>query len=61
STLVAHLQESPNDSDSALVELDFSRHVDLSIEWIREFVSFGRAFMPSQLLYTQVAAIVERA
>ncbi|KAJ2885584.1 hypothetical protein IWW38_005311, partial [Coemansia aciculifera] len=57
----AHLQGLSSGSDSALVELDFSRHVDLSIEWIREFVSFGQAFMPPQLLYTQVAATVERA
>ncbi|KAJ2742416.1 hypothetical protein GGI20_004505 [Coemansia sp. BCRC 34301] len=53
----AHLQ----DIDSTLVEPDFDRHVDLSIEWIREFVMFGRTFMPPQLLYTQTAATAERA
>ncbi|KAJ2753658.1 hypothetical protein GGI19_002970 [Coemansia pectinata] len=57
----AHLQARPNDIDSTLADLGFEKVVDLSIEWVREFVKFGQSFMAPQLLYTQIAATIERA
>ncbi|KAJ1669896.1 hypothetical protein GGF38_001908, partial [Coemansia sp. RSA 25] len=49
------------DIDGMLAELTFVKLVDLSIEWVHEFVGFGQTFMSPQLLYTQVAATIERA
>ncbi|KAJ2005486.1 hypothetical protein GGI04_002227 [Coemansia thaxteri] len=48
------------DSDST-TELGFGRLVDLSIEWLHDFVRFSMTFMAPQLLYTQIAGTVERA
>ncbi|KAJ1818210.1 hypothetical protein LPJ60_004437 [Coemansia sp. RSA 2675] len=58
---VTNQQVSPTGIDFALAELGFDRVVGLGIEWIREFVAFGQSFMPPQLLYTQIAATIERA
>ncbi|KAJ2488096.1 hypothetical protein IWW37_004984 [Coemansia sp. RSA 2050] len=56
----ANRQVSPADTGSVLADLGFDRVVGLGIEWVREFGVFGQSFMPPQLLYTQIAATVER-
>ncbi|KAJ2116333.1 hypothetical protein IW146_001620 [Coemansia sp. RSA 922] len=57
----AHLSPLPTDIESTLADLGFEKVVDLGIEWVREFVKSSQSFMAPQLLYTQIAATIERA